>query len=185
MRGYIVDQQHSVSGRQQLVIQRAFFAAALPDTPDDLYARGTEGVVERERQRVAIFPHAKLSTNTLFGRFPASYWQQWTDVALVELDVIAQGSGRISIRSSDITEGARTLATAMVERADGEKVRLLAQVDSVLDGVALWFEASTGAAELVLQSACWSLAKQARRPYVSPHRSGWKKWTITARNSVR
>ena len=88
MRGYIVDQQHSVSGRQQLVIQRAFFAAALPDTPDDLYARGTEGVVERERQRVAIFPHAKLSTNTLFGRFPASYWQQWTDVALVELDVI-------------------------------------------------------------------------------------------------
>ncbi len=186
MRGYIVDQQHSVSGRQQLVIQRAFFAAALPETPDDLYARAILGVVERERQRVAISPHAKLSTNTLFGRFPASYWQRWTDVALVEFRVIARGTGRISIRTSDIAEDARTLATAMVESADGEKVCLLARVDRFLDGAALWLEASTGAADLGLESACWSLAKrgQAPHPHVY-HRSGWRRWTINARNSAR
>lgn len=187
MRGYIVDQQLSVSGRQQLVIQQAFFAGALPETPDDLYARGTEGVVERERQRVAISPHAKLSTNTLFGRFPVSYWQPWTDVALVEFGVIAQGTGHISIKTSDNAEGARTLASAIVESADNAKVRLQAHVDRLLDGAALWFEASTGAADLVLESACWSLAKrsQVSHPHVFTRRSEWRKWTINARCSAR
>jgi galactofuranosylgalactofuranosylrhamnosyl-N-acetylglucosaminyl-diphospho-decaprenol beta-1,5/1,6-galactofuranosyltransferase len=160
MRGYIVDQQHSVFGQQQLVVQRAFFAAAFPETPDDLYARGTRGVVERARYRVAIQPHATLSTNTFFGRFPASYWQRWTDIKQVEFTVIARGSGSIKIRASDVAGDARTVATTLVEDADGVEVRLLAQVDKFVDGGALWLEASTGAAELMLESACWSVSKR-------------------------
>jgi galactofuranosylgalactofuranosylrhamnosyl-N-acetylglucosaminyl-diphospho-decaprenol beta-1,5/1,6-galactofuranosyltransferase len=171
MRGYLVDQQHSVFGQRQLVVQHAFFAAAFPETPDDLYARGTKGLIERERQRVTIAPHAQLSTNTFFGRLPTNYWQQWTDITHVEFRVIAQGAGRISIRALDGAEDVRTLATAIVKSADGKIVRLLARVDRYVNGAALWLEATTSAAELVLASACWSLAKRNEVPQPHfPHR---------------
>jgi galactofuranosylgalactofuranosylrhamnosyl-N-acetylglucosaminyl-diphospho-decaprenol beta-1,5/1,6-galactofuranosyltransferase len=159
MRGYIVEQPHSVFGRQQLVVQRAFFAAAFPETPDDLYSRCTKGAVERQRRRVTIRPHAELSTNTFFGRFPASYWQRWTDVAQVEFRVIASGAGRISIRASDSAGDARTVATVVVDAANNERVRLVARVDRYVDGGALWLEASTDSAELVLEAGCWSVTK--------------------------
>src|SRR5947207_12919701 len=96
MRGYIVEQPHSVFGRQQLVAQRAFFAAAFPETPDDLYSRCTTGAVERQRRRVTIRPHAELSTNTFFGRFPASDCQRSRDLAQVASRVTASGPGRSS-----------------------------------------------------------------------------------------
>jgi galactofuranosylgalactofuranosylrhamnosyl-N-acetylglucosaminyl-diphospho-decaprenol beta-1,5/1,6-galactofuranosyltransferase len=160
MRGYIVDEPQSLSGRQQLVVQRAFFAAAFPETPDDLYSRSTNGVVERQRQRVTIRPHAQLSTNTFFGRFPASYWQRWTDVAQVEFRVIASGTGRISIRASDSAGDARTIATAVVDAVNGAEVRLEARVDRYVDGGALWLEASADSADLALEAGCWSVAKR-------------------------
>src|SRR5919205_160843 len=111
MRGYVVDEQHSVFGQEQLVAQRVFFAAPFPETPDDLYSRAAQGVVERARQQAVIQSHSRLSTNTFFGRFPASYWQRWTEVTKVELRVRVRGSGRISIRASDVAGDARTLAT--------------------------------------------------------------------------
>lgn len=162
MRGNVVDQQHSVFDQEQLVVQRVFFAAPFPETPDDLYARGTTGVVQQERQRVVIQPHSRLSTNTFFGRFPASYWQRWTEIKQVELNVIAQGSGRISICASDVAGDARTLATEAVEAARHVQVRLVARIDKYVDGGALWFEVSTGTTELVLESVYWSVTKPAQ-----------------------
>lgn len=162
MRGNVVDQQHSVLDREHFVVQRAFFAAPFPETPDDLYARGATGVVQQERQRAVIQPHSRLSTNTFFGRFPASYWQRWTEVTQVEFRVIAQGSGQISICASDVAGDARTLATEVIENARHEQVRLVASVDKYVDGGALWFEASTGTAELVLESADWSVTTRAQ-----------------------
>src|SRR5947199_6618780 len=111
MRGYIVDPPQSVCGGQQMVVQRAFFAATLPETPDDLYSRCMKGTLERQRQRVTMRPYTQLSTNTFFGRFPASYWQRWTHVAQVEFRVIVSGTGGISIRASDSAGDARTVAT--------------------------------------------------------------------------
>ncbi len=160
MRGNVVNQQHSTFGQEQLLVQRAFFAAPFPEAPDDLYAQSTKGVVERER--VVIQAYAELSTNTFFGRFPASYWQRWTEVTQVEFTVIAQGTGRISIRASDIVGDARTVATVFVEGAQHEQVRLRAPIDRFVDGGAMWLEASTGAEALVLESACWSVAKPER-----------------------
>jgi galactofuranosylgalactofuranosylrhamnosyl-N-acetylglucosaminyl-diphospho-decaprenol beta-1,5/1,6-galactofuranosyltransferase len=160
MRGYVVDEEHSMFGQELLVVQRAFFAAPFPQTPDDLYARATQGVVERERQRVVIQPYAQLSTNTFFGRFPASYWQRWTEVTQVEFRVTAEGTGRIEIRASDVAGDARTLATEVVEDAQHEQIGLVARIDKYVDGGALWLEASTGVTELVLESACWSITKR-------------------------
>ena len=188
MRGYLVDQQHSIDqqqgvfSQQQMVVQHAFFAAAFPETPDDLYARGTKGVIQRERQRVTISPHAHLSTNTFFGRFPASYWQRSTDIARIEFRVNAQGTGRISIRTSDVAGGACTVAITLAEGANNAEVRLQARVNRYIDGAALWLEASTTSTQLVLESACWLLARrnQAAHPDFSPHRSACR-WSTRTR----
>ena len=167
MRGSCVDQLHGVSSQQRLVVQRVFYAAAFAEIPDDLYSRCTKGVVERQRQRVTVAPRSHLSTNTYFGRFPASYWQRWTDVTQVEFGVIASGAGRISIRASDITGDPRTIATAVVDGAHNEEIRLVAGLDRYVDGGALWWEAATDSTELALESGCWSVARRERgRPTV-------------------
>jgi galactofuranosylgalactofuranosylrhamnosyl-N-acetylglucosaminyl-diphospho-decaprenol beta-1,5/1,6-galactofuranosyltransferase len=162
MSGNVVDRRHGMFGQEHLLVQRAFFAAPFPETPDDLYARSVNGVVERQRERVVIQPYARLCTNTFFGRFPASYWQRWTEVTQVEFRVVAQGTGRISIRASDSAGDARTVATVVVEGAQPEQVRLAAPVDRFVDGGAMWLEASAGKAPLVLEAACWRVAKRER-----------------------
>ncbi|MGH3772597.1 MAG: glycosyltransferase [Pseudonocardiaceae bacterium] len=162
MRGKMVDQQHSVSGQQQVLAQRSLFAGPFPEAPGELYARSERGIVARERERVVIQPHARLSTNTFFGRFPASYWQRWTEVMHVELRAIAQGTGQISVRASDSVGDARTVATITVEGARDEEVRLPARLDRFVDGGAMWLEASTSEAGLVLRAARWLVPKPER-----------------------
>ena len=158
----VVDHQQDTSGQEQLLAQRAFFAGPFPEAPDDLYSCSDQGVIEGERERVVIHPHARLSTNTFFGRFPASYWQRWTEVTQVEVSAIVQGTGRLSIRASDSVGDVRTVTTVMIEGAQHEQVRLRARIDRFVDGGAMWLEASTGAAALVLEAVRWSVAKPQR-----------------------
>ncbi len=153
----MVDHQHGTSVPNQLLAQRTFFAAPFPETPDDLYSFGVEGVIERERGRVVIQPHARLTTNTFFGRFPASYWQRWTDVTRVDVSAIVHGTGRLAVRASDSAGDVRTVATVQVAGAQHEQVRLRARIDRFVDGGAMWLEASTGAASLVLDAVRWSV----------------------------
>jgi galactofuranosylgalactofuranosylrhamnosyl-N-acetylglucosaminyl-diphospho-decaprenol beta-1,5/1,6-galactofuranosyltransferase len=158
----VVDHQHGASDQEQLLAQRAFFAAPFPEAPDDLYSYSAERVIERARERVVIQPHTQLSTNTFFGRFPASYWQRWTEVTQVEVSAIVQGTGRISVRASDSVGDVRTVATVMVEDAQYEQVRLRTRIDRFVDGGAMWLDASTGEATLVLDAVRWSVAKPER-----------------------
>jgi galactofuranosylgalactofuranosylrhamnosyl-N-acetylglucosaminyl-diphospho-decaprenol beta-1,5/1,6-galactofuranosyltransferase len=162
MRKYPTDRSQSVSSRQPLVVQRTFFAAAIPEISDDLYSRCTTGIAERQRQRVTISPHGHLSTNTFFGRFPASYWQRWTSAAQVEFGVTAHGTGRISIKASDVAGDPRTVATAVVDAANHEEVRLVARLDRYVDGGALWCEAAADSAGLALEAGRWSVTKEQR-----------------------
>ena len=157
-----VDHQHGRSGQKQLLAQRVFFAAPFPDAPDDLYSCSVEGVIERARERVVIQPHAQLSTNTFFGRFPASYWQRWTEVAQVEVSAIVQGTGRISIQASDSAGDVRSVATVMIEDAQREQLRLRTRIDRFVDGGAMWLEASTGDTALVLDTVHWSVTTPKR-----------------------
>ena len=57
--------------------------------------------------------HAAATTDTYFGRFPASYWQRWTATTEVEFTVSLTGTGRVSVRASDATGASRTLAVVM------------------------------------------------------------------------
>src|SRR5436305_3792744 len=157
-----VDHQRARSSQEQLLAQRAFFAAPFPDAPDDLYSCSVEGVIERARERVVLQPHAQLSTNTFFGRFPASYWQRWTEIPQVEVSAIVQGTGRISVWASDSVGDVRTVATVMVEDAQREQVRLRMRIDRFVDGGAMWLEASTGDTALVLDTVHWSVTTPKR-----------------------
>lgn len=158
----VVDPQRDTSNQRHLLAQRAFFAAPFPEAPDDLYSCRALGVVERARQRVVVHPHAQLTTNTYFGRFPASYWQRWTEATHVEVSAIVEGTGRISVRASDSVGDVRTVATVMVEHAQHEQVRMRARIDRFVDGGAMWLEASTDATALVLEAVRWWVAKPER-----------------------
>ena len=65
----------------KVMAQRTLFAGPSPQAPDDLYCLAETGVMVRDRGRMVLHGHARVTTNTYFGRFPASYWQRWTSVA--------------------------------------------------------------------------------------------------------
>ncbi|RYD91960.1 MAG: glycosyltransferase family 2 protein, partial [Sphingobacteriales bacterium] len=65
---------------RRLVVQRGVFVGMSPIVNDDLYVEFRKGSGERTRHRVALDKGARISTNTYFGRFAASYWQRWTTV---------------------------------------------------------------------------------------------------------
>ena len=144
-------------GPLRLLAQRTFFSGPFPAAPSGLYYRMEFGAAVRERGRVAVAPHAWLSTNTYFGRFPASYWQRWTEVTEVELDAVAVGSGELSIVASDSDGDTRTIATAVVNQPHGAPVRLTSKIDRFVDGGALWLDVRTGAEPLTVEQVRWSV----------------------------
>ena len=106
--------EHAPSGR--LVAQRGLFRGPDPVCPDDLYAQVSYGSAVRERQRLVVHAGSEVSMDTYFGRFPASYWQRWTVVGSVDVEVTASGSGRISVVASDVEGETRTVAAQDVDR---------------------------------------------------------------------
>ncbi len=81
--------------------QRTLFAGPSPEAPEELYALAEKGVMVRERDRVILDGHALVTTNTFFGRFPASYWQRWTSVGSVDVSAAVSGSGLLRVMASD------------------------------------------------------------------------------------
>ena len=72
--------EHAGSG--VLLAQRGLFAGTSPIVSDDLYAK-TKGFVKRTRFALHLERGTRVTTNTYFGRFAASYWQRWTTVTEV------------------------------------------------------------------------------------------------------
>jgi galactofuranosylgalactofuranosylrhamnosyl-N-acetylglucosaminyl-diphospho-decaprenol beta-1,5/1,6-galactofuranosyltransferase len=138
-----------------LVAQRGLFAGPSPLVSDDLYVEITEGRGDRTRAGLQLGPHGRATTNTYFGRFPASYWQRWTAVREVQVTVTASGSGRILVRASDPDGDARTVAVAPVDQPG--RVSLPVAVDRFLDGGALWVECEAGESGLRLDDLAWTV----------------------------
>jgi galactofuranosylgalactofuranosylrhamnosyl-N-acetylglucosaminyl-diphospho-decaprenol beta-1,5/1,6-galactofuranosyltransferase len=137
------------------VLQRTLFSAAHMGASDDLYAVVTRGTAHRERHRLLMSPYAEVTTETYFGRFPAAYYQRWTDVACVQVDVTVVGEATASVRASDAEGSARTV---VVETAAGDgphTLRLSASVDRFLDGGSLWVEISAGPQEVAVLGVEW------------------------------
>ena len=146
----------------QMLAQRTLFAGPSLEAPDELYAVAVQGVIQRERHRIVLDGHAVVTTNTYFGRFPASYWQRWTSVTRVDVTAVVSGSGMLRVMASDPEGQPRTVAGHRVEDAHAETVTLPVAVDRFVDGGALWLEFQTTTAGLTVERVRWSVG--ATRP---------------------
>ena len=99
--------EHKGTGR--LLTQRGLFAGPSDLVSKDLYAEIVEGVATRRRETVILEPSARVSGNTYFGRFPASYWQRWTTAKSVAVEAEVSGSGQLAVRASDMEGEPRTV----------------------------------------------------------------------------
>lgn len=154
------------------LVQRGHFAGPSEWVSEDLYSKVTRGIARRRRGDATLQPGAIVNTNAYFGRFEASYWQRWTDVdALrVQVDVEpgpggsagAQGAeGLVRLRASDIAGHERTVAHALVEH--GGTIAFDALIDSFLDGGAMWLEFRAGDAPLAVSGIRWTTEADAAR----------------------
>ncbi|WP_027946692.1 glycosyltransferase [Amycolatopsis taiwanensis] len=145
-----------------MLVQRTLFAPPNDLEPAELYATTERGVAVAERGRVTVAPHALVSTNTYFGRFPASYWQRWTPVGRVRVEARAHGTGRVRLMASDTAGDARPVDGVRVSGAVAEPIGLHATLNRFTDGGALWLEADTEAAELTVGDVRWEVNDRAR-----------------------
>lgn len=154
-------------GAERLVSQRGLFAAPFYQVPDDLYCTVEKGDAARERQAVVVEPYSRVSTNTYFGRFPASYWQRWTAAAEVRVEAVVSGSGRLSVVASDSYGSPRVVAATDVgprpaDPAAEQEVLLTALLDRFVDGGGLWLEIATHDHRLSVRQVRWSVTAPAR-----------------------
>jgi galactofuranosylgalactofuranosylrhamnosyl-N-acetylglucosaminyl-diphospho-decaprenol beta-1,5/1,6-galactofuranosyltransferase len=137
------------------VVQRIRFASPDPRAPNELYSLAVVGTVRPERHRVVVKPDARLTTNTYFGRLPASYLQRWTRIR--ELDAVfrVRGTGRVEIHASDAEGEPRILSNADVSAPAEQELRLRVTLDRFMDGGSIWIEAVTTAEELTIEDCRW------------------------------
>ncbi|UUV28421.1 glycosyltransferase [Amycolatopsis roodepoortensis] len=142
----------------RLTAQRGLYAGPAPIVSKDLYAELQWGSAVRERAGITIEPASKVSGNTYFGRFPASYWQRWTDVTEVQVEAVVSGDGQLSVGASDIEGDARVVAAEIVTGAKQQKVTLTAKLDKFYDGGALWLDLETeGGQSLSVEKVRWTV----------------------------
>lgn len=154
-------------GEARLLAARLFFAAPFHQVSDELYRTVDRGKATTDRYRAVVEPYSRVSTNSYFGRFPASYWQRWTAAAEVTLEATVGGTGRLTVVASDAHGVTRTVGTAFVETAEPgglpgagaeRELRITAQLDRFVDGGALWLELATQAGTLTVRNVRWSVA---------------------------
>ncbi|AXB48858.1 glycosyltransferase [Amycolatopsis albispora] len=143
---------------ERLLAQRGLFAGPSEVVSKDLYAEVTLGVAARRRTGVTLEPSAKVSGNTYFGRFPASYWQRWTTVDKVRVEATVTGDGLLTIGASDFEGEHRTVTAREITGANATQVSLEAKIDKFYDGGALWLDLSTEAGQqLTVERVRWTV----------------------------
>ncbi|EIE97168.1 glycosyltransferase [Saccharomonospora glauca] len=147
--------EHAGTGR--LLAQRGLFAGPAEVVSKDLYAEVVGGVATRERETVSLEPSARVTGNTYFGRFPASYWQRWTTAKSVSVEADVTGTGQLAVRASDMEGEPRTVVVRTVTDAKNEHVVLEAPLDKFLDGGALWLDLETEAGRLTVTNVRWTV----------------------------
>ncbi|MFJ7210856.1 glycosyltransferase [Amycolatopsis sp. NPDC098790] len=148
--------EHTPQGR--LTAQRGLYAGPAPIVSKDLYAELEWGSAVRERAVLTLEPASKVSGNTYFGRFPASYWQRWTNVSEVSVEAVVTGTGLLSMGASDVEGEPRVVDAQQVADAKQAKVSLTSKLDKFYDGGALWLDLETeGGQTLRVEQVRWTV----------------------------
>jgi galactofuranosylgalactofuranosylrhamnosyl-N-acetylglucosaminyl-diphospho-decaprenol beta-1,5/1,6-galactofuranosyltransferase len=153
--------EHAPEGR--LTAQRGLYAGPAPIVSKDLYADLRWGSAVRDRAGITVEPSSKVSGNTYFGRFPASYWQRWTSVTEVSVEALVTGDGVLTVGASDLEGDARVVAAEVITGAKAKKVTLSAKLDKFHDGGALWLDLETeGGQSLRVEQVRWTVDAPAK-----------------------
>ncbi|MGY1690049.1 glycosyltransferase [Geodermatophilus sp. SYSU D01105] len=123
--------------------------------PVELYAKEVQGRVHLERTSFTLDSHSALTTNTYFGRVPASYWQRWTGVTEMTFEAEFTGEGVVELFASDFSGESRTVGGQEL-RGSG-RVALPVAVDKFVDGGAIWADFRSGEGSLTITSARWTI----------------------------
>jgi galactofuranosylgalactofuranosylrhamnosyl-N-acetylglucosaminyl-diphospho-decaprenol beta-1,5/1,6-galactofuranosyltransferase len=107
---------------------------------------------------MVVHAGSAVTTDTYFGRFPAAYWQRWTVVDQVDIELVVAGSGRLSVVASDMQGETRVVAAKVIHHAERETMRITAALDRFLDGGFLWLDVATEDGELVIEQLRWTVA---------------------------
>src|SRR6266566_966622 len=145
-----------------LLVARGLFTGPSTQVPTDLYAKVSRGTAAAERHRLVVHPHGRVSTNTYFGRVPASYWQRWTEVGEVLFELDCAGAGTVTVLASDSSGDSRSITSATVSSPAARTVRLAAPVDRFLDGGALWLDIAAAGEQLVVERVRVTVAPRQR-----------------------
>ena len=151
VRGSLVEH----AAPERLVAQRGLFSGPSPLVSADMYVCVDRGIGYRDRTSLRLEAHAHATSNTYFGRFPASYWQRWTAITQTEVVATVHGQGRMSIVASDSNGETRTVAVQDID--DSGTVTLTAAIDRFVDGGALWVEWETGPERLRVEDVVWTV----------------------------
>src|SRR5215470_15438673 len=109
---------------ERLLAQRLLFTPPIAEAPEDLYAMVEEGTATRERDGITVRPGSTVTTNAYFGRFPASYWQRWTEVREVRWEADCSGKGAIRLVASDSDGKPRVVNAVRFDSAATEHVEM-------------------------------------------------------------
>jgi galactofuranosylgalactofuranosylrhamnosyl-N-acetylglucosaminyl-diphospho-decaprenol beta-1,5/1,6-galactofuranosyltransferase len=146
-----------------MVAGRWLFAGPAETVNDDLYAVSQRGAVSRSRTTMTLGPGTQVSGNTYFGRFPATYWQRWTAVRQIRLELTVTGSGRLAVAASDLGGFAKVVTARTVRDADRQQIVLVAPLTRFADGGALWLDLETAEGQrLTVADARWTVDAPAR-----------------------
>ncbi|UOZ05020.1 glycosyltransferase [Amycolatopsis sp. WQ 127309] len=141
-----------------LTAQRGLYAGPAPIVSKDLYAEVRTGSATRDRGSIRLDPGTKVSGNTYFGRFPASYWQRWTTVTEVSVEAVVTGTGLLSMGASDVEGEPRVIEAEQVTDVTQHKIALTGKLDKFYDGGALWLDLETeGGQTLRVEQVRWTV----------------------------
>ncbi|MGY1743506.1 MULTISPECIES: glycosyltransferase [unclassified Blastococcus] len=123
--------------------------------PGELYAKKVQGRVHLQRTSFTLDPHSALSTNTYFGRVPASYWQRWTGVTEMTFEASFEGEGVVELFASDVNGEPRTIGGQ--EMVGSGEVSLTVAIDKFVDGGAIWADFRAGENAVTVRDARWTI----------------------------
>ncbi|MBD3753560.1 MAG: glycosyltransferase, partial [Micrococcales bacterium] len=110
--------------------------------------------VRFERSALTVAPRHRISLATYFNAFPASYWQEHTDVDLVRLDLNVSGAARVDVFRSNARGKYVRIDSAEV---DNGTASFEVALDRFGDGGWLWFDLEAHGAPATLTNATWSV----------------------------
>ncbi|MDA3146631.1 glycosyltransferase [Leucobacter sp. UCMA 4100] len=120
-----------------------------------------DNVLSRHSTRVRA--GKRVSYATYFNAFPASYWQRWSVVTDVTLQVTTSGPGTVMVYRSNAAGALQQVAATTVS---GEQQRSAFDLplNKFGDGGWYWFDLVAGDGDLVLEHGEWSTEAEPTTP---------------------